>query len=86
MLSQQNLAKLRGSLIHDSTVAAEFADIEDAARDAARANLGFLGFIKRPEYRPQLFWSLVFMCCQQFTGMNAIMVCMHTWLLALVTA
>ena len=60
----------------DKKIADEFADIMDAANEAKKANLGFIGFIKRKQYRPQLFWSVVFMCCQQFTGMNAIMVWM----------
>ncbi len=80
------MAKLRASPEDDPKIVAEFDDIDDAAKEAERANLGFRDFVKRPEYRPQLFWSLVFMCCQQFTGMNAIMVCMRLWLPASVTA
>lgn len=61
------LKKIRG--VDD--VEAEFADIVEAARQSNLVKHPYRNLMKR-KYRPQLVISCVFMICQQFDGINAI--------------
>ena len=61
------LARIRGT----SDVDDELADIAEAARISNLAPHPMRNLFK-PQYRPQLVVSLLFMMFQQFTGINAI--------------
>lgn len=63
----QVLSKIRGT----NDVDEEFADITEAARISNLAPHPMRNLFK-PQYRPQLTISLLFMMFQQFTGINAI--------------
>lgn len=65
--ARQVLERIRGTKEVDE----EYADIEEAARLSKLIKHPMMNIFK-PQYRPQLVISLLFMLFQQFTGINAI--------------